>query len=324
MRNTDSPYNADRFLYREDSAVWPTGDAEPPSHKLVRFASTNSVSSENAESLSAQPERQPRRGSSFPLIYIVLAFGLLALAVALQIAQGADIHMRDFLSILPNISKPYAPLTPALRQAVEEIIAEHIKAHARANRGRRDFALRAAGGRIAPDLTTGCGGWFSWGCESPSIAIDDDVRVGKCWNIRSLPAQLAIVLPEIIFPSHVTVEHLPREVAPVIGDAPRNLTLWGIVDGKSNTALFEALRHADPDSEALDRRPPHIASKHLYAPLVSFTYDIDGEDPVQTFEVSETMRAAKISFAVFVLEVHSNWGGSSTCLYRVRIHGTVV
>ncbi|KAH9831926.1 uncharacterized protein C8Q71DRAFT_714738 [Rhodofomes roseus] len=230
-------------------------------------------------------------------------------------------HLIPALSTLPHLE---TPLTPSLRRAIEDIVTERIRAHAIASRGQHDFALRAAGGRIVPALTTGCTSMFHWSCNGPSVAIDEDVRVGQCWDIRALPAQLGVVLPKIIQPSHVTVEHLPKEINSDIGTAPRNMTLWGIVDGKANIALFEDLLRDDPGLEALGRRRPHIATDHRYAPLLSFTYDVDGEDAIQTFGISERFRTTQMSFAVFVLEVEDSWGGASTCLYRVRIHGTVV
>ncbi|KAH9834084.1 uncharacterized protein C8Q71DRAFT_771031 [Rhodofomes roseus] len=320
MRNDDTPYASRRFLYREDSAAWP---AAGQGDKVVRFEPTNSLASEQTE-----PEaRTVQRGANYTFVSILLAIVFLVLAILLQLSLRADIdfsqHIFHVLSLRgPQRHDPGSLLTPALRQAVEDIVMERIKAHVQAGRGQRDYALKAAGGRIAPDLTTGCTGMFNWECDAPNAAIDDDMRVGKCWNIHSVPAQLAIVLPEVILPSHVTVEHISKEIAPDIHVAPRNVTLWGIIDGKSNVARFEQLLRTDPSLQvAADRRPP-IAKNHRYIPLSSFAYDIHAEEPMQTFAVAESIHSANITFAVFILEITDNWGGASTCLYRVRIHGT--
>ncbi|TFY56548.1 hypothetical protein EVJ58_g7574 [Rhodofomes roseus] len=324
MRETkQSPYDANRFLYCEDSGTWPA--AGENTNKLVRFASTNSISSEKAEHALPSRPRSPKQSVSgtFPQVTLLIAVGLLLLAVLLQISQRArdDLlrYQQQIVSLLlptPNAADPPASLSPALRAAIEDIVKDQIRAHVSASRGQRDFALKAAGARVVPELTTSCTNLFSWDCDGPSIALEDDVRVGKCWNVQSLPAQLAIVLPEIIRPSHVTIEHLPISIAPDIGVAPRDLTFWGVVDGKINTAQYEALLDSDSEVEATRGCSPVIAKGHLYAPLLSFTYDIDNDDPVQTFALDKRLRDANISFAVFVLEIHGNWGGASTCLYR--------
>lgn len=268
------------------------------------------------------------RGAGFPLTFILIAVAFLAFALMLQLPRRGDAdlayyHIRHLIPRFSRLVDTETALTPHLKKAIEEMVAERVGAHLLSSRGRPDFALRAVGARIAPELTTGCTKTFSWTCgtDDPNIAIDDDVRVGRCWHVQSLPAQLAIVLPAVISPSHVTVEHLPP-VVPDISDAPRNMTLWGIVDGRSNRALYEDVLHTHPDLHGVEH--PHIARNHLYAPLTSFTYDIHGEDPVQTFVISEAYAAAQMTFAVFVLELHNNWGGTSTCLYRVRIHGSAV
>lgn len=345
-----SPYDAKRFLYQEESETWP-GPGDSPGDirefvlcsdhyetqflaatRLVRFASTNSISSEKADHLSAPRPHPPKSSISmvFPQASLLIAIGLLITTLLLQISPqvGANFsrYRRQITSLLPSPSRHTAfdlPPSPALRRYIKTVVEEKIKAHILASRGLRDFALRAAGARIVPELTTGCSGLFSWDCEQPNIAIDDDTRVGKCWNIPSLPAQLAVVLPELIHPSHVTVEHLPRSIAPDSLSAPRNMTLWGIIDGKANIALNKNL-HLDSGVGATRDRHPMISKGHLYAPLLSFTYDINDEYPVQTYELDKHYVDSNMTFAVFVLEMYDNWGGLTTCLYRIRIHGTPV
>ncbi|KAI9060539.1 hypothetical protein FKP32DRAFT_1536524, partial [Trametes sanguinea] len=183
--------------------------------------------------------------------------------------------------------------------------------------GRPDFALRANGGRIVLPLTSGQDGFFSSREDDPGIAIDDDVHAGKCWRIHALPSQLGIRLPRMLHPESVTVEHLPSEISLDIGEAPKNLTLWGVVEGKHNKEVYEAFTGMGLH----DGHVPPISRGLLWVPLASFAYDINRDDPVQHFPVAQFFLDRPISVGVIAVEVSENWGSKSTCLYRVRIHG---
>lgn len=215
---------------------------------------------------------------------------------------------------------PSSPLSPAVREAIHQLVAESFATHAsQLQAGQRDFALRADGGRIVAELTTRSSSTSKRHDNDPAMAIEEDVRVGQCWNINTLPAQLGIVIPELIHPTHVSVEHIPRAIAADIGKAPRNLTLWGVVDGRANQDLFNVLDLSDKFT--LDRRTPRIPKGHIYAPLATFVYDINSIQRVQTFSVLDMYLGSGLTFGVFVLELEDNWGSRSTCLYRVQIHG---
>ncbi|RDX40102.1 Sad1/UNC-like protein, partial [Lentinus brumalis] len=185
--------------------------------------------------------------------------------------------------------------------------------------GLRDYALKANGGRVARQLTSGNRGFLASRDDDPSVAIDDDVHAGRCWSFSLLPCQLGIRLPHMLYPSHVTVEHIPKSLVADIGQAPRNMTLWGVVDGRGNTEIFERLMVSGLPGSG--QQTPPIARDLLWAPLASFSYDIDDNNPVQTFPVSSPMVGSGMMFGVVAIEVLDNWGSDTTCLYRVRIHG---
>ncbi|TBU28226.1 hypothetical protein BD311DRAFT_663717 [Dichomitus squalens] len=186
-----------------------------------------------------------------------------------------------------------------------------------------DYALKANGGRVLMSLTSVSGGLFASRDDDPALAIDDDVHAGRCWRSRALPSQLGIRLSRILRPSHVSIEHAPAEVVMDVGQAPKNLTLWGLVDGMTNVALFQGLLRSYPMDHPA-RRAPEIAKSFLWAPLTSFSYDIYSEHVVQTFPIALLFIDSGMSFGIVVLEILDNWGGDATCLYRVRVHGTEV
>ena len=197
---------------------------------------------------------------------------------------------------------------------------------------RRDFALYADGGRAVPQLTGVIhDGQISsdsqqtslkdWG---PNAALTDDMRVGQCWRVPSSAAQLGFRLTEKIHPTHVTIDHIPREIAADIGEAPRQMMLWGLVDGALNEQRLrkvpEVLTSTLPTF--LERQQPLLLEPHVSAViLATFEYDIYDPSPIQTFPVEPYVLDSFLHFGVLILDVASNWGSSSMCLYRIRVHG---
>lgn len=178
------------------------------------------------------------------------------------------------------------------------------------------------GGRVALQVTSGYYGLFSARDNHPSIALDDDDEdISKCWLMPALPSQLGVRLAHVIRPSFVSVEHLPPDLGGRPEQALRNATLWGVVDGKSNAELYEVIvaGHALPD-----HRAPTISKGLQWALLTSFVYDIHNPNSCQNFTIPPQYTDAGMTFGVFALEVHSNWGDPTTCLYRVGIYGTLV
>ncbi len=337
-RDQDSPFDGDRFLLREDSGRWAASAVgqdnsfaspqrraksfidftDPP--KVVRWASLASVASDKDDPIIPPP--QPPAATRPSVIFVVaLITALLAIAMGSHLAGSNPQAMSSYVPILfPTPLESTTTLSPALRAAIEEVVYEKIRAHNIASRGLRDYALKANGGRVALQLTSGNRGFLASREDDPSLAIDDDVHAGRCWSFNLLPCQLGIRLPHMLYPSHVTVEHLPKSLAVDIGQAPRNMTLWEIVDGRGNSDIFERL--SATDLPGYDQRTPTIARDLLWAPLASFSYNVDDDDPVQTFPVSAPIVGSGMTFGVVAIEILDNWGSDTTCLYRVRIHGS--
>ncbi|RDX40494.1 hypothetical protein OH76DRAFT_1459489 [Lentinus brumalis] len=193
--------------------------------------------------------------------------------------------------------------------------------------GRRDFALHADGGRLLPELTRvakGTGWIMPPSGSAPQEALTDDVHIGRCWLIPGTVAQLGVQLSEMIHPTHVTIDHIPLEIAADIGQAPRTVVLWGAIDGSVNEArrrrTFASFR-VTPPAILFGRAEPHVTARKTFILLGSFEYDIRAGAPTQTFPLDWHVVESDLYFGVVVLEILDNWGGNSTCLYRVRVHG---
>lgn len=337
-REQNSPYDGDRFLLREDSGRWPANPNGQPatralSHrmladmyrflvdapKVVRWASLASTASDKDE-LIPPPPQLPATTHPSIMFLAALITALLAITAASHFAGENPTYSSYLTNLIPTSPSPTTILSPALKAAIEELVGEVIHARDVANRGARDYALKANGGCIALQVTSVSRGFLTSREGDPSVAIDDDVHAGRCWSFGTLPCQLGIRLPQMIHPSHVTVEHFPKQLLVDVGQAPKNMTLWGVVDGRGNTEIYEQLV-ASGLPGYIQRAPP-ITRDLLWAPLVSFIYDIDHDDFVQTFPIDHPIVDSGMTFGVVALEVLDNWGSDTTCLYRVRVHGS--
>ena len=220
-----------------------------------------------------------------------------------------------------------------LQQLVQRVIVQVSKDLI----GRRDFALQSSGGSVVHLLTTGapdvnatqvigqtesqstvpvrqCG----TNCTNPpEVALSDDLRMEYCWPIRNSSGQLGFMLSEMILVTHVTIDHLARDMTSDISSAPRRMVLWGVIDGEDNMDKVKSVLKATGD----ELSGPPITGGYTYIKLQSFSYDIDAPFHIQTFPMIESVVALGLDIGVLVLEILDNWGGPSTCLYRVRIHG---
>ena len=192
--------------------------------------------------------------------------------------------------------------------------------------GRRDFALLADGAIIRPELTKviAAKGTFDLPPDSrPEAALNDDMHIGKCWLIPGNAAQLGLCLSAMIHLTHVSIDHIPHEIAADVGRAPRSMLLWGGVDGEANEArLGDFIRSAKAtSSHKTARTGPKATRGYTFALLGSFEYDIRASSHVQTFSLEPYFAESGMYFGVVVLEIVNNWGSNCTCLYRLRVHG---
>lgn len=226
--------------------------------------------------------------------------------------------------------QPETPVSPSssshetLPTAIEATIDRIVDLKLRDRVGRRDFALSADGGTVVDELTVPLPNRGSPASpQPPKLALLDDMRIGKCWRVPSQNGQLAILSPHMIYPTHAIIDHIPIEIAADIGEAPKTMFLWGMVDGKLNYARYLNLTSEEPAPSVCGRRAPPLAGDDLYILLATFEYDINSLRHVQTFPIDLHIVYSRLYFGIFVFEIVDNWGSATTCIYRVRIHGDV-
>ena len=206
----------------------------------------------------------------------------------------------------------------SVQQQVEQSLSDGADAM------QRDFALKADGGIVACRLTSNCRSW-SLGliADTADLAISDNMQVGQCWMLPSRSGQLGVILSSPIVPSHVTIDHIPRAIAAEIGEAPRSMILWGVVDGAHNTAKLRDIVLPELPTQH-PRLGPSLSAGYQYLPIAAFEYNISKRETAQTFRAFDYIWDTRVDFLIVVLEILDNWGAAETRLYRVKVHGEVV
>ena len=259
-------------------------------------------------------------------INYMLAALLLGVITALALAKGEDI---SYLLDHPAITTPfilslrrYVPPSDTLSFRMRRQVDTGFQDILIAQIGRRDHALAADGGSIYARLTSGPTWLLAAGNSHPAqVLLRDNLHGGRCWAFDGSRGQVGIRVPTRIRPTAITIDHVPRQVADDPQQAPHRLRLWAAVDGEANKEKFAKYTASSPPAVA---NGPLITHGYTFMHLADFRYDLDMANPVQTFSIHPQAQALGMDFGVFVVEVLDNWGGSLTCVYRIRLHGEPV
>ena len=220
---------------------------------------------------------------------------------------------------------------------------------------RPDFALHSAGAQVIPSLTSATygispegvvgkaigfvtGSGYATGL-SPINALHPQNYAGRCWPFHGSEGQLGVKLSRRAYISDVTIDHVAKEVAFDLRSTPRQMEVWGLVEGQENLVkvagwladrrrrrsdAFDSGLAIDPKDEEWEV-PTHLPKDTQYIRITKFLYDVHSTRNVQTFPVDSEVRALGVDFGVVVLVVKNNWGRPEyTCLYRFRVHGDMI
>ncbi|RPD70499.1 hypothetical protein L226DRAFT_470213 [Lentinus tigrinus ALCF2SS1-7] len=206
--------------------------------------------------------------------------------------------------------------------------------------GAADYALWSAGAYVLESLTSSTylsrqhTWWRLWSSrpqhalqwKPPVLALNPEVHPGYCWAMEGSSGTLGVSLAQTIIAQAVTIDHVAKPLLFQYTSAPKEVEVWIIPEGHS--AMGPDLVTATA-AQLLDHtnvmRYTHDFLDSTFVNLVNFTYDIHALQPTQTFPVADDMAASGIKTNAVLFRFRNNWGNDAyTCVYRVRVHGTIV
>lgn len=176
--------------------------------------------------------------------------------------------------------------------------------------GRPDYALESSGGRILSIGSTqllstptnqlqavmvylfGYATALPFISNSPRYVIQPSIVPGECFAFVGR-GEITIRLVKPVFIDSVSVEHILAEISPTadISNAPKKFSVFGLAD-------------------EYDSMPTHLGD---------FAYDIDAHRPLQVFPIAHHSKFPIVQFQIQTNHGHAN----NTCVYRIRVHGTL-
>lgn len=140
----------------------------------------------------------------------------------------------------------------------------------------------------------------------PGVLIDDG-SAASCFAFSGSSGGVILVSTSEKY--SITQFTLDNTVIDTMVDSiyyPKEGALWGLFEG--------------PLPEGLENTTTSFVAEHAaYVVIGAFCFSSE-RGPVQTFGTDGSIPTIK--FSVFYLEISSNWGGSHTCLGRIRLHGS--
>nr|VWO94125.1 Immunoglobulin G-binding protein A (IgG-binding protein A) (Staphylococcal protein A) (SpA) [Ganoderma boninense] len=307
--------------------------------KQVRFKRSSTLSR------STRARRGKPISRSLPTLRVIFLVLLPLLVISVYLytpTTGLDKHLVSVVNAAINFTKPLAevvsPLlvrtprvvrkpkvirTPHFVRTSEVQVPPHIAEYVqraistalKSTIQRPDFALRTHGSIVIPSLSTSTD---DLECDLDDV-LDENFGIPSCCFLPGHRGQIAVRLSQLIRPTHVAINYTPPRRAMVI-HAPQHIVLWGLIDGTANTALFNSLSRFREDHRSLGDGPP-LSGRFNFLPFANFTFDLRASYPVQTFPIHPEIVFARMSSGLYIVEIRSNWGGNSSGICHIHLHG---
>jgi len=152
------------------------------------------------------------------------------------------------------------------------------------------------------------------------MMLEEDMGVGECWRISGGSGHVAINLSEAVFISHITMDHASPSLLSQeeTTSAPKSMALWALLPPADDTEYepntIRLLKDLDIKNYSKNNLP--VSSRLLQ--LIDFQYDISKQPTRQTFQVPFHVH---FSTQTVFLEIKSNEGSRTTCIYWLGIYG---
>ncbi|XP_044758292.1 nuclear migration and anchoring protein unc-84-like isoform X2 [Coccinella septempunctata] len=194
-----------------------------------------------------------------------------------------------------------AQLPREYSSAIKGLVKDELENFDSDKTGKTDFALETAGGRIVKVIDTenygSTVGLFGLtlceGNNGPRAMIQSSSAPGECWAFKGSKGTVLIKLLGKVRINAVSLEHISSKISPTgkLDTAPKDFAIYGLEDLKKTKVL-----------------------------LGRFQYKLDSH-PIQTFPIK---MSCQVPFEFVEFHVDSNHGSTEyTCIYRLRVHGTL-
>ena len=157
------------------------------------------------------------------------------------------------------------------------------------------------------------------------------------WGFTGTRGQIGILLENPSRLHGITIEVRNEESFPSC--APRDMTLWGLLGQRTDLSTVQ--RHKESLERMFSAMPgpapiPEHEDHQVLLPIGVFRFFAYTDNLTQSFPTHNSRNEGEdrlwlwrepgnngIDFGVVVLQIHSNWGASTTCLHRLYLQGSV-
>nr|XP_006202713.1 SUN domain-containing protein 5 [Vicugna pacos] len=166
-----------------------------------------------------------------------------------------------------------------------------------------DFALKSIGASIDFEQTSAtynhdkARSYWNWirlwnYAQPPDVILEPNVTPGNCWAFSGDRGQVTIRLAQKVYLSNLTLQHIPKTISlsGSLDTAPKDFVIYGM--------------------EVSSREEVFLGA-----------FQFQPENIIQMFQLQNQPPR---TFGAVKVKISSNWGNPRfTCLYRVRVHGSV-
>lgn len=163
-------------------------------------------------------------------------------------------------------------------------------------------------------------------CQGQGSPLQASADPHRRWCFKGSRGQVGIMLSAPSRVAHISITH--PSVLSTLPSAPRNILVWGVVDGEANQSTFEesidvlqSLKAQLPVKSPFSR---HGSQEPVYVPLANIVYNVQDKNTVQIFDVFPEIHKLNMDFGIVVIQIISNWGESYTALHHVGVYGEKV
>ncbi|XP_047395183.1 SUN domain-containing protein 5 [Sciurus carolinensis] len=166
-----------------------------------------------------------------------------------------------------------------------------------------DFALKSIGSSIDFEQTSAtynydkARSYWNWirlwnYAQPPDVILEPNMTPGNCWAFAGDRGQVTIRLAQKVYLSNLTLQHIPKTISlsGCLDTAPKDFVIYGMESSPREEVFLGA-------------------------------FQFQPENTIQMFPLQNQPPRA---FGAVKVKISSNWGNPRfTCLYRVRVHGSV-